>query len=103
MPLLADSSPWLQIDLLNVHTMIGLYLKQHAEGYYVTLFHLKASLDENTHYYIEQNIVPDYLMNEDYSIYWFANATDGRYWTIELVQGQYEILPYVGGDFIGYL
>ena len=103
MPPTGDVSPWLQIDMLNVYTMIGLYLKKSTTGYYVTLFHLKASIDGNTHYYIEQNIVPDYLMNEVYSTYWFDNATSGRYWTIEPVHGQYEEYPYIGGDFIGYL
>ena len=87
--------------MLNVYKMIGLYLTQFVDGYYVSLFHLKASIDGNTHYYIEQNIVPEYLMNEDYSTYWFDNATDGRYWIIEPVQ--YEQYPFIGGDFIGYL
>ena len=102
MPLAGDVSPWFQIDMLNVYTMVGLYLRKNT-GWYVTLFHLKASIDGSTHYYIEQNIVPDYLMNEVYSTYWFDNATDGRYWTIEPVHGQYVSLPYIGGDFIGYL
>ena len=102
MPQFGDVSPWLQIDMLNVYTMIGLYLRKYT-GWYVILFHLKSPMDGSSHYYIEQNIVPDYLMNEDYFTYWFDNATDGRYWTIEPVQGQYDQFPYVGGDIIGYL
>ena len=82
--------------------MVGLYLKKW-EGTYATMLHLKASIDGSTHYYIEQNIVPEYLMNEDYSTYWFDNATDGRYWIIEPVHGQYVGMPFIGGDFIGYL
>ena len=67
-----DTFPWFQIDLLNVYTMIDLYLRNEFD-FYVILFHLKASIDGSTHY-LEQNIVPDYLANEVYSTYWFDNA-----------------------------
>ena len=97
-----DTFPWFQTDLLNVYTMIDLYLRKEFD-FYVILFHLKASIDGSTHYYIEQNIVPDYLANEVYSTYWFDNATDDRYWIIEQVHGQYELYPFIGGDLIGYL
>ena len=83
--------------------MVGLYLKKNQNGAHCTLFHLKASIDGNTHYYIEQNIVPGYLTNEEYSTYWFDNATDGRYWVIEPVQYQNVKFSFIGGDFIGYM
>ena len=82
---------------------IDRFIPEEKARWLRTLFHLKASIDGSTYYYIEQNIVPEYLMNEDYSTYWFENATDGRYWTIEPVHGQYVGTPFIGGDFIGYL
>ena len=101
--IVADSTPWIQIDMLNVYAILGLYLKKY-KNYYVTLYHLKSSVDGVTHYYIGKNIVPDYLMNEDYTTYWFDNATDGRFWTIELVHNAYVNFPCVGGGgFIGYV
>ena len=101
-----NNMPWIRIDMLEVRTILGLYLRQWRQGsliYYVKMYHLKASVDGVTHYYIDHNIVMEYLMNEAYSTYWLDNATDGRYWTIEPVFSEYFNLPFLGGDFIGYV
>ena len=99
---LNSENSWIMIDMLNVYTILGLYLTKYT-GYYATLYHLKASVDGVTQHYIAKNITSDYLMNEDYTTYWFDNATDGRYWTIELVYNAYVVLPGLSGDFIGYI
>ena len=89
--------------MLNVYTILGLYLRKYDDHYHVTQYDLKTSADGVTHHYVGQNIVADYLMNEDYTTYWLDNATDGRYWTIELVHNAYVTFPFVGGGFIGYV
>ena len=99
---LKSENSWIRIDMLNVYTILGLYLRKYNSRY-VTMYHLKASVDGVTQHYIEKNITSDYLMNEDYTTYWFDNATDGRYWTIELVHNAYVEHPFLAGDFIGYI
>ena len=91
MPSVTDTTPWIRIDMLSIYTILGLYLRKYNNNYHCTLYQVKTSVDWNTHHYVGQNIVPDFVTNEDYTTDWFDNATDSRYWTIEPVYGKYVI------------
>ena len=101
MPSGSDPNPWIQVDMLNVYTIIALYLQKYNLSWYVTKYSLKASLDGNDYQYIAQNIETVYVMDDDWTTYLFENATDGRYWRIEPIFRMYVTYPFIKGDFIG--
>ena len=96
MPALSDPTPWIKVDMLNVHTIMGMYL-QKFNGYYIKKYLLKSSMDGTTYHYIGQDIVANYLSSEDHTTYWFINATDGTYWTIELINNadNWSVFPFI--------
>ena len=100
MPKLGDPDPWIEVDMLNTYTVVACYL-QINHDFYLTHYNLKVSVDRISYEYIGQNIPTDFP-NIDYATtYWYANATNGRYWRIEPVSSSGYF--YVMGDFIGYI
>ena len=93
--------PWIQIDMLNVYTIIGLMMVKPVE-LYANVFDLKVSMDGVNYQYVGQSITMNYLVNEDYTTYWFEHATDARYWRFEPVDYTGS-KPAFKGDVIGYI
>ena len=100
-PTIRDPNPWIEVDMLNTYTIVALYLKSYANSYYLTLYDLKVSVDGISYEYIEQNIPTDFPNLGHDTTYWYANATNGRYWRIEPVS--FFNFGFVKGDFIGYI
>ena len=97
----ATAFPWIQVDMLNVYTIIGLMMVKPVE-LYANVFNLKVSMDGVNYHYVGQSITVSYLVNEDYTTYWFENATNARYWRFELVDYTGS-KPAFKGDVIGYI
>ena len=100
-----DLTPWIEVDLLQIYTILGLYLKKGDGNLnHITKFSLKFSVDSSTYTYIGHDLVPVYLPNEVSTYYWFDNAEEGRYWRIETYYsalGEFVGNPYIRGDFLG--
>ena len=97
----SDGNPWIQVDMLNTYTIVGLYLQRNLANYLIT-YNIKASVDGSFYEYIEKNILAEFKDNALNTKYWFANATDGRYWIIEPLTHVGDS-PMVKGDFFGYV
>ena len=98
---LNDPNPWIQVDMLNTYTIVGLYL-QRDPGFYLITYNLKASVDGNSYNYIEKDILAEFVGDALETTYWFANATNGRYWRIEPLTHAGDS-PMVRGDFVHYV
>ena len=97
-----DTNPWIQIDMLNVYTILGLMLETYY-GWHSQQYSLKFSLDGNDYKYIGQNIDAAYLIGEEWTTYWFENSTDGRFWRIEPSRTLYHIHRCIKANFIGHI
>ena len=92
-PACADS--WLEVDMLNVYTVIG--FTSNTNG--LTSYDLKLSTDGINYQYMYQNA--EVSVNVDI-IHWFENPTQAKYWRLEHMVC-FTGPPFVQGDIIGHL
>ena len=96
------SGSWLEVDMLDVYTVIGLMMvRGELMNNILTIYDIKVSTDGVNYQYIAKNVPVNYLPEEDYVTYWFENATQAKIWRMEPVASV--LRPNVKGDIIGYL
>ena len=99
----SDSSPWVQFDLLQTYTAVGLLLRKRCDTTYgdqhVTTFSLSSSPDDVTWSYVGTDVQAVY--EGEFATWRFGRAVSARYWKIFPLS--YNIRPFFQADIIGYL
>ena len=90
------SGTWLEVDMLNVYTVIGFV----SGGFSLVTYDLKVSIDGISYQYMYQNAD---VRDGYYKTYWFENPATAKYWRMELRQCLFRLDVKITCDIIGYL
>ena len=92
----ACAGSWLEVDMLNVYTVIGFTSGSSS----LVRYDLKVSIDGINYQYIYQNAE---VIDNYYITYWFENPAQAKYWRMEPKQCSFGSDPRISCDIIGYL